>query len=59
LRRGSTGDAVKQMQRKLGIAADGDFGPGTEAAVRRWQTANGLTADGIVGPKTLAVLMGK
>ena len=59
LRRGSTGDAVKQMQRKLGIAADGDFGPSTEATVRRWQTANGLTADGIVGPKTLAVLMGK
>jgi putative chitinase len=57
LRRGSTGDAVKQMQRKLGIPADGDFGPGTEAAVRKWQAANGLTADGIVGPKTLAALM--
>jgi putative chitinase len=57
LRRGSKGDAVKQMQRKLGIPADGDFGPGTEAAVRKWQAANGLTADGIVGPKTLAALM--
>jgi putative chitinase len=57
LRRGSTGDAVKQMQRKLGIPADGDFGPGTEAAVRKWQAANGLVADGIVGPKTLAALM--
>jgi putative chitinase len=57
LRRGSAGDAVKQMQRKLGIPADGDFGPGTEAAVRKWQAANGLTADGIVGPKTLAALM--
>lgn len=58
LRRGSKGDAVKQMQRKLGIAADGDFGPGTEAAVRKWQAAHALTADGIVGPKTLAALMG-
>jgi putative chitinase len=58
LRRGSTGDAVKQMQQKLGITADGNFGPGTEAAVRKWQAANGLTADGIVGPKTLAALMG-
>jgi putative chitinase len=57
LRRGSAGDAVKQMQRKLGIPADGDFGPGTEAAVRKWQAANGLVADGIVGPKTLAALM--
>jgi putative chitinase len=58
LRRGSKGGAVKQMQRKLGIPADGDFGPGTDAAVRKWQAANGLTADGIVGAKTLAALMG-
>ena len=46
-----------QMQEKLGISADGDFGPGTERAVKEWQTKNGLVADGIVGPKTLAKLM--
>jgi putative chitinase len=58
LRRGSKGDAVKKMQAKLGLAADGDFGPGTEAALKKWQSANGLTADGVAGPKTLAKLLG-
>jgi putative chitinase len=58
LRRGSKGEAVKRMQAKLGLAADGDFGPGTEAALKKWQAENGLTADGVVGPKTLAKLLG-
>lgn len=58
LRRGSKGDAVKKMQAKLGLAADGDFGPGTEAALKKWQSANGLAADGVAGPKTLAKLLG-
>lgn len=56
LRKGSRGNAVKQMQRKLNIAADGVFGSGTEKAVKAWQEANGLTADGIIGPKSLAVM---
>jgi len=58
LRRGSNGDEVKKMQAKLGLAADGDFGPGTEAALKKWQAENGLTADGVAGPKTLAKLLG-
>lgn len=58
LRRGSKGEAVKKMQAKLGLTADGDFGPGTEAALKKWQSANGLTADGVAGPKTLAKLLG-
>ena len=57
LRKGSKGDAVKKMQVALRIAADGDFGPGTEAALKKWQAANGLTADGVAGPKTLAKLL--
>ena len=54
LRKGSRGDAVKRVQRKLGLAADGIFGSGTEAAVKKWQASNGLAADGIVGPASLA-----
>lgn len=52
LKNGSKGDDVKKLQQKLGVTADGDFGPGTEAAVKKWQAANGLTADGIVGQAT-------
>lgn len=58
LRVGSHGDAVKQMQRKLGIAADGVFGAGTAKAVKAWQEANGLKPDGVVGPNSLKVLFG-
>jgi putative chitinase len=57
LRKGSTGDAVKRLQRKLGLIADGAFGPNTEAKVKEWQAANGLVADGVVGPQTLAKLI--
>lgn len=50
LKVGSKGDDVKKMQEKLGLVADGIFGPGTEKAVKSWQAANGLSADGMVGP---------
>jgi putative chitinase len=58
LRKGAKGDAVKRMQAALRIKADGDFGPGTEAALKKWQARNGLIADGIAGPRTLAKLLG-
>jgi putative chitinase len=58
LRKGSNGHDVKRMQVALRITADGDFGPGTEAALKKWQAANGLTPDGVAGPKTLAKLLG-
>jgi peptidoglycan hydrolase-like protein with peptidoglycan-binding domain len=51
---GSRGDAVKRIQRTLGLVADGVFGKNTEAAVKKWQADQGLTAEGVVGPKTLA-----
>jgi peptidoglycan hydrolase-like protein with peptidoglycan-binding domain len=54
LRRGLPNDPalVKILQTKLGLTADGDFGPGTEAAVRAFQSRHGAVPDGIVGPKT-------
>ena len=52
LREGDRGAAVRRLQRRLGITADGAFGPQTERAVRRFQRRNGLVADGIVGPIT-------
>lgn len=35
-----------------GVFADGEYGPGSEAAVQEFQRAQGLTDDGIVGPQT-------
>src|SRR4051812_22688076 len=49
---GSQGDLVMQVQRGLHVAADGIFGPQTDAAVRSYQQAKGLDVDGIVGLAT-------
>lgn len=62
LRRGASGNAVRELQRKLlavgslSGGVDGQFGSGTEAAVRAFQRSRGLSADGIVGPATWAAL---
>lgn len=61
LKRGSKGQAVKDLQQKLrngypayarGLVVDGDFGPGTDRIVKEFQRRSGLKADGIVGPAT-------
>jgi len=52
LRRSAKGEDVKLIQRKAGVADDGLFGPGTEAAVREFQRGHNLVPDGIVGPRT-------
>lgn len=59
LKKGMNGSDVKELQRHLGLTADGAFGPGTESAVKAWQQKNGLTADGIVGPETLSKILKK
>lgn len=58
LRRGDSGEAVKQLQQKLGggLEIDGYFGPDTEAAVTKFQGRRGLVVDGVVGGYTWAEL---
>ena len=58
LRQGADNDPelVKLVQAKVGVTADGVFGPGTEAAVRVFQEKNGLVADGVVGGGTWGVV---
>jgi len=56
LRRPAKSELVKTVQLKVGVNADGIFGPKTEAAVRAFQKQHGLVPDGIVGPKTWKAL---
>jgi peptidoglycan hydrolase-like protein with peptidoglycan-binding domain len=62
LRAGSTGPAVRRLQRALrrtpdlSLVVDGVFGPRTDAAVRLFQETQGLAVDGIVGPATWSAL---
>ena len=53
---GSQGALVAQVQKALGIPADGIFGPQTDSAVRGYQSRAGMQVDGIVGPVTWAAL---
>jgi peptidoglycan hydrolase-like protein with peptidoglycan-binding domain len=50
--RSHRGGGVRSLQRRIGVPADGVFGPATEAALKRWQAAHGLVADGVAGPQT-------
>ncbi len=53
---GDEGLEVEAVQRRVGVAVDGKFGPMTRTAVQAFQTAVGLPADGVVGPRTWAAL---
>lgn len=52
LKKGLSGEPVKRLQAKLGVPADGEFGPKTDAALKEWQKKNNLAADGVAGPDT-------
>ena len=56
VRKGDRGKAVKAVQRRLRLNADGVFGPMTHRAVKRFQKRRRLEADGIVGPLTRRAL---
>lgn len=62
LRRGAKGEAVRRLQsalNRLGFdadAADGVFGPKTEAAVMAFQRAAGIETDGEFGPVSYAAM---
>jgi peptidoglycan L-alanyl-D-glutamate endopeptidase CwlK len=62
VRQGSSGPAVRKLQRKLKKLGfnpgrlDGVFGRKTRAALIKFQKSRGLVADGIAGPWTLAAL---
>ncbi|MDQ6782641.1 MAG: peptidoglycan-binding protein [Actinomycetota bacterium] len=66
-RRGSSGEAVRALQRRLAergwrksrtITVDGDFGAETDGIVHDFQGNHGLEVDGDVGPITWMALWG-
>lgn len=56
LKLGMAGEPVKILQKKLGVAADGQFGLATEQALKAFQANHGLAPDGIAGPDTFLAL---
>jgi N-acetylmuramoyl-L-alanine amidase len=53
----SKGDAVRFLQKILGVAVDGVFGQNTYRAVVKYQTLKDLEPDGIVGPITWSEIL--
>jgi murein DD-endopeptidase MepM/ murein hydrolase activator NlpD len=52
LKVGSKGTLVKVVQKKIGVTADGAFGPKTAAALKAYQTKHGIPATGVVDAAT-------
>lgn len=52
LKEGCTGSDVKELQKKLGVKADGIFGPATKKALIKYQKLKGWKPSGVVRTKT-------
>lgn len=51
------GDDVKELQRRLHLRVDGQFGAITKNAVMRFQRVSHLAVDGVVGARTWSALL--
>ena len=56
MQRGATGDRVKWVQRRLGVAQNGQFDAAMDRALRAFQNRKGLVSNGVVDPRTFAYL---
>lgn len=57
LKKGSSGDEVKRLQKILMLPIDGIFGSQTQNAVKKFQLQNNIKVDGIVGNVTWQLLV--
>jgi hypothetical protein len=55
---GAKGSSVKKVQEALGLAADGEFGPGTDKAVKAFQKKSDLPVTGVVDITTYKKILG-
>lgn len=56
MRKGAAGDRVKWVQRRLGIAQNGQFDAAMDGVLRAFQNKKGLVSNGVVDPRTFAYL---
>ena len=54
--KGATGERVKWVQRRLGVAQSGTYDDATVAKIQDLQKQNNIDGDGTIGPQTFALL---
>ena len=53
---GSTGDEVKELQKRLGLNPDGVYSEFTMREVMKWQKKNNIQPNGMFGPNGQQVM---